>query len=164
MSDESSKDWLAICDAQARYAFGIDTRDWALLRSAMADELELDFTSWRGGRSLDLFPSVKRIKADDWIEGVRRSMSGFSATHHLLGLPLRTPGGDADHVRVRTHVQATHFLPNEFGDSTFVAGGYYDNRFVRDGGAWRIDQLKLVVLWSTGNRFVFELAYRAYTP
>lgn len=98
----------------------------------------------------------------DWAEGVRRSMGALRATHHLLGNFVVERGADPNRARCLAHVQAHHYMPNDRGDNEFTLGGYYDDELVRDGaGRWRISRLKLVVLWSRGNRFVFELAYQA---
>lgn len=149
-----------VVDALTDYAVGIDLHDWPRLTCALADEVEVDFTSWRGGRSLDLFPEPKRVRGADWVEGVRRSMGALRATHHLLGNFVVEREGDR--ARCLAHVQAAHYLPNEFGDNEFTVGGYYDDLLERGAdGRWRITRLKLVVLWSRGNRFIFELAYRA---
>jgi hypothetical protein len=154
------RDRTAIIEAVTNYAVGIDLRDWDRLAGALADDLEVDFTSWKGGRDLDLFTTPKRSSGREWAEGVRRSMGALRATHHLLGNFVVEQSGDR--ARCLAHVQAYHYLPNEYGDNEFVAGGYYDDELARGAdGRWRISRLKLVVLWSRGNRFVFELAYRA---
>lgn len=143
-----------------RYAVGIDLHDWDLLGSALAEHLEVDFTSWGGGRDLSLFTTPKTMRGGEWVDGVRSSMGAFKATHHLLGNSLVEQG--ADTARCTMHVQAHHYLPNDRGDNEFTLGGYYDNRLRRDPiGEWKIERLKLVVLWCRGNRFVFELAYQA---
>jgi hypothetical protein len=47
-------------------------RDWPLLRSCFTDEIETDFAP--AGRA------PQSIKADDWVELVRRTLSGMHAT------------------------------------------------------------------------------------
>ncbi|MEO6950659.1 MAG: nuclear transport factor 2 family protein [Polyangia bacterium] len=169
MSDvQALVDHQRIIDAVTDYAIGIDLRDWDLLAGSLADEVEVDFTSWGGGRNLSLFTAPKIVSGRAWADGVRRSMSAFRSTHHLLGTfrvhldeGVRDEGAPA-RARCHAHVQANHYMPNDRGDNDFTLGGYYDNELVQDAsGRWRITRLKLVVLWSRGNRFVFELAYEA---
>ncbi len=158
-----------IIDTVTDYALGIDLRDWDRLEGALADEVEVDFTSWGGGRDLSLFAAKKTMSGRDWADGVRRSMGAFRSTHHLLGtFRVERDPKDAARARCHAHVQANHYLPNDRGDNEFTLGGYYDNELVRDtsgpgqaAARWRITRLRLVVLWSRGNRFVFELAFNA---
>jgi hypothetical protein len=149
-----------IVDAMTAYAVGIDLREWDRLAGALADELEVDFSSWGGGRDLSLFTAPQKTSGKKWAEGVSRSMGALKSTHHLLGnFVVERDGGWA---RCTAHVQAHHYLPNDRGDNEFTLGGYYDNELARDPqGRWQITRLKLVVLWSRGNRFVFQLAYDA---
>jgi hypothetical protein len=160
MSDVTLKtllDRMEITDTVIRYGTSIDLRDWARFRTCFADEIEVDFTSWGGGRDLSLFPAPKRMKAEQWVAGVSKSLSGFTATQHLLA--NHTIDLQGDRAECLSYVQAMHYLPNDRGDNELVLGGYYNDRMVRTAQGWRIEGLKLTVLWTKGNRFVFELAF-----
>jgi hypothetical protein len=146
-------DRAAISDVQLRYATGVDMRDWALYRSCFTDEIETDFTSVMGGEP-------RRMKADQWIEMVRRTIGGFVATQHMITNHVITIEGD-DATCV-AYVQARHHLPNETGASDQVMFGYYTNRFVRTAAGWMIRACKLTVTWNNGNWHVFELARRRF--
>jgi 3-phenylpropionate/cinnamic acid dioxygenase small subunit len=143
-------DRAAISDVQLRYATGVDTRDWPLLRSCFTDEIETDFAT--AGRD------PQRIKADDWIELVRRTVSGMEATQHMITNQVITL--DGDEATCVAYVQARHHLPNEKGGSDQVMYGYYTNRFVRTAEGWKIRTRKLTVTWNEGNMHIFELARR----
>ena len=167
MSTLALEERRLIEDTIVDYAFGIDLRDRDRLERSLTSDLEVDFTSWGGGRDLNLFTAPRRVSGAAWADNVVRSMGALRATHHLLGPsaiePLASePGGGA--YRCTTQIQAYHYLPNDRGDNEFVFGGYYDNEVARDAGnRWRIRKLKIIVLWSRGNRFVFQLAYDAGT-
>jgi 3-phenylpropionate/cinnamic acid dioxygenase small subunit len=144
-------DRTAISDVQLRYATGVDTRDWPLFRSCFTDEIETDFSSVGGS-------PPQRIKADDWVERVRRTIDGLQATQHMITNQVITLNGDE--ATCVAYVQARHHLPNETSGSDQVMYGYYTNRFVRTAEGWKIRARKLTVLWNEGNMDIFELARR----
>jgi 3-phenylpropionate/cinnamic acid dioxygenase small subunit len=146
-------DRAAISDVQLRYATGVDTRDWPLYRSCFTDEIETDFTSPMGGEP-------RRLKADRWVETMRRTISGLAATQHMITNHVITIEGDE--ATCVAYVQARHHLPNESGASDQTMFGYYTNRFVRTADGWKIRACKLTVTWNTGNWHVFELARRRF--
>jgi len=144
-------DRAAISDVQLRYATGVDTRDWLLFRSCFTDEIETESSSAVGG-------PPPRIKADDWVERVRRTIDGMQATQHMITNQVITLNGDE--ATGVAYVQARHHLPNETGGSDQVMYGYYTNRFVRTSEGWKIRARQLTVLWNEGNMEIFALARR----
>ncbi|WP_409329637.1 nuclear transport factor 2 family protein [Trujillonella humicola] len=129
----------AVLDLLARFAHGIDGRDWELYRSVFTDEIDVDYTSYRPG-------SRARMPADEWVGRARRLFPGLDATQHVLVNPwLQADGGD---VRVRTSMRADHFL----GGERYSLGGTYEHGVVRDGEDWRIAAVTLTVTWTEGDR------------
>ena len=154
-TDEDTVQYLldraAISDVQLRYATGVDTRDWPLFRSCFTDEIETESSSVGGS-------PPQRIKTDDWVERVRRTIDGLQATQHMITNQVITLNGDE--ATCVAYVQARHHLPNENSGSDQVMYGYYTNRFVRTAKGWKIRTRKLTVLWNEGNMDIFELARR----
>ncbi len=144
-------DRTAISDVQLRYATGVDTRDWPLFRSCFTDEIEIESSSAVGS-------PPQCIKADDWVERVRRTIDGMKATQHMITNHVITLNGDE--ATCVAYVQARHHLPNETSGSDQVMYGYYTNRFVRTADGWKIRARKLTVLWNEGIMDIFELARR----
>ena len=144
-------DRAAISEVQLRYATGVDTRDWPLFRSGFTDEIETESSSAVGS-------PPQCIKADDWVERVRRTINGMEATQHMITNEVITLNGDE--ATCVAYVQARHHLPNETGGSDQVMYGYYTNRFVRTAAGWKIRARKLTVLWNEGNMEIFEVARR----
>src|SRR5262245_27590296 len=109
-TDEDTVQYLldraAISDVQLRYATGVDTRDWPLFRSCFTDEIEIESSSTVGS-------PPPRIKADDWVERVRRTINGLQATQHMITNHAITLNGDE--ATCVAYVQARHHLPNETG-------------------------------------------------
>lgn len=138
-----------IQDLILNYAWGIDTRNWALLRSIFADEIEMDFSSFNG-------TPASRIAADDWVAACRALLPGFDATQHLLtNFMIEVEGDTATAV---VYMQAEHFIANSLGDNSHTLGGYYRHKLARDTDGWKIHATTLTILWSRGNRQVYELA------
>jgi len=142
-------DRAEISEVQLRYATGLDSRDWPLFRSCFTDEIETDFTSVFGGEP-------RKVSADRWTEAARRTLSGLTATQHMITNHVITVAGD--NATCVAYVQARHFLPNASGDSMQTMFGYYTNRFVRTPVGWRISACKLTLSWQTGNGGIFALA------
>ena len=145
-------DRAAILDVLARFAHGIDGRDWPLYRSVFTDEIDVDYTSYRPG-------SLARMAADDWVARARRLFPGLDATQHVLVNPWVRADGDA--VRVQTSMRADHFL----GGARYTLGGHYVHRLVADGSGWRISAVTLAVTWEEGDKGLLSVAAeRASAP
>ena len=147
---EQLSDRQDIMDVQHRYARGIDGRDWALYRSVFASRILVDLTSWYGGKPLDLL-------ADEWVERVAARQTGFDSTQHQMSNHLISLVGDV--AECTTYIVARHHLAVEGNDRVQKIGGYYRNALHKQGGAWVIVQLSLHVLWTEGDRALFDLAH-----
>jgi hypothetical protein len=142
-------DRTEICETKYRYAYGIDTKDWALYRSIFQDEITMDFSSFSG------HPEAT-MPADTWVSTCRALFDGLDATQHQMSNPWVEI--DGDQARCRIYVQAEHFLINDQGDDAYTLGGIYDDRLVRVDGGWQIEAVTLRVLWNRGNRQIMQLA------
>ncbi len=135
----TAADRAAVLDVLARFAHGIDGRDWELYRSVFTDEIDVDYTSYRPG-------SRARMPADEWVDRARRLFPGLDATQHVLvNARVRAHG---DGARVRTSMRADHFLAGE----RYSLGGTYLHLLTRDGASWRISAVTLTVTWTEGDR------------
>ncbi len=144
-------DVLAIDDLMARFATGIDTCDWVMYRSAFADEIDLDYSSWRPD-------SVGRWRADDWVARATRLFPGLSATRHALTNVLITPLGRGA-AGVRASVCADHVVVGaDAADAAdvFTLNGFYDDRCISTGDGWKIAGKRLVVQWTVGDRGLLD--------
>jgi hypothetical protein len=131
------------------YAYGIDTRDWDLYRSIFADDLTMDFTSYRPA------DKVRDLSADAWVAGVRPLFTGLDATQHSMSNPIVDL--DSDRARCRVYMQAAHFLVDD-PEPEFTIGGFYDDLLTRTDAGWRISAVTLTVWWRRGNAAIMEAA------
>ena len=137
-------DRAVIGDALLNYATGIDRRDWDLYRSIFADEVEIDFSTWSGTRSV--------MQADEWVASVRNTLACFDATQHNLTNHVITLDGDS--ATAVAHMVALHQFEGELQQ----LGGFYTDRLVRVGNGWKIVACCLVITWEQGDRGLFARA------
>ena len=145
---------LELCDLRYRYALGIDTRDWGLLRSIFTDEITVDFSSYSGR-------PAARMPADRWVEGVQPLFTGLAATQHTMTNPRATVEGDR--ATLQMYMQAEHVLDPADPGSWFTLGGHYVDGMTRTPAGWRIEEVTLTVLWRRGRPEIMEHAVRRGT-
>lgn len=142
-------DRAEISDVLMDYAIGIDSRDWPRYRAIFTDEVELDFSSWSGN-------PAEPMAADDWVAGVRATLSGFDSTQHMLMNSLIEL--DGDRATVTLYMNAHHYLNINGAHNMHSIGGYYTHRMVRTDKGWLSEACKLTVTWETGDRALFAIA------
>ena len=143
------KDFNDITRRRYEYAQGIDTRDFALLRSIFTDEITMDFFDYSG------LPAMT-LSADDWVTNVRELMTGLDSSQHVMTNPIVDV--DGDNATCRMYMKAEHFLQNPRGASDYTIGGYYIDQLVRLDNRWTIQAVTLKLFWQRGNRNIMNLA------
>ena len=143
-------DRAEISDLVNRYATGLDTHDWPLLRSIFTDEIDIDMSS------IHLRPT--HVTADEWVESARILFAGFDATQHLSANHVHDVRGDE--ATCTSYMRAEHFVINDEGENYYTMGGYYVDELVRTADGWKIRSVNLAVTWNRGNRNVLNLAAR----
>lgn len=152
-SDDRVRAWLdhlEISDVLARFAQGLDTRDFELYRSVWTDEIHVDYSSWRPDEP------PRHLRSDDWVARNRLTMLGLDRTQHALSNIRTVIEGDT--AVATAYVIASHYLLTEEGGSTFVIHGYYRDRLVRTDEGWRICAVQLNVSWGSGNKWIMTTA------
>lgn len=136
----------AVLDVLARFAHGIDGRDWQLYRSVFADEVDVDYSSYRPG-------SAARMSADAWVDRARALFPGLDASQHVLSNGWVQDEQDGD-VVVRTTMRADHFLDG----ARYSLGGHYRHGLRRIDARWAIHAVTLTVTWQEGDRAMLATA------
>lgn len=142
-------DYNEIVRRRYEYAMGIDTKNFALLRSIFTDEITMDFEDYSGR-------PASTMKADDWVAGCKIVFTGLDATQHVMSNPMVDIDGDT--ARCTMYMKAEHFLQNSQGSSEFSLGGYYEDSLQKIDGRWTINAVTLKLFWNRGNRHIMELA------
>jgi SnoaL-like domain len=126
-------DQLEIRALLARYARGVDTKDWELYRSVFTEDAHIDYTS--AGAI-----AGSRDEVIDWLS------TGFAtipwSMHYITNVEADIDGDSA-------RVQAMFYNPMQLpGMPTQSAcGGYYHHELVRTGQGWRSRNLREENVW-----------------
>lgn len=140
-------DRSALIDLVSSYAVLMDRREWSLYRSIFADELDISFPDWTSG-------PTTRISADEWVNIVRRTLTGYRATQHMLVNHLVELNGDK--AVVHSHMTARHVFSD---DEEEHLGGHYAHHAARTEGGWKLTAVHLTSNWDKGPRELFQRAW-----
>lgn len=136
-------DRAEIADVVRRYAQGIDTRDFDLLRTCYTDEIEMDFRP--------TVPDLDRthFTVDEWVEMVSKFHSQFDGTEHILIPEGIDVNGDSASCYAVMH--ASHFKKDSHGAPHHLISGSYSMEFTRTTNGWKMCKASQVVRWVEGN-------------
>lgn len=124
-------DRIELQDVMLKYAAGVDENHDELVRSCFADDV--------------IAPGFQRevIRGvDAWMEFLRRSLSPFKKTQHLLSPVLATIDGDS--AQTRTDLQSMHLYQEPEGQILMV-WGTYNTGMIRRNGRWLIQRHELAI-------------------
>jgi hypothetical protein len=116
-----------IAEVLIRYATGIDSKDWPLLRSCWTDEIDVDY------QQLGRFTS-----ADALTDVMRQLHENMGPTYHQMSNIVIAV--DGDRATARSYVQAVLMLQPNDSANWVDALGHYDDVFVRTLAGWRIKE------------------------
>jgi 3-phenylpropionate/cinnamic acid dioxygenase small subunit len=116
-----------IADVLIRYATGIDSKDWPLLRSCWTDDIDVDY------QQLGRFTS-----ADALTDVMRQLHENMGPTYHRMSNFVIAV--DGDRATVRSYVHAVLMLQPDDSANWVDALGHYDDVFVRTPDGWRISE------------------------
>lgn len=128
-----------IADLPRKYSRGVDTRDWALVRSCFSDDCYVD-----GSRA--------SAPIDDYFKGLQPGVEYFPRTMHNMSNQLVTVDGDTGHVE--SYCVAYHWKNAEQpgGDhpENLIVGVRYHDDVKRVGDTWKISRRRVSPDWRTG--------------
>jgi len=146
-----------------KYAEGLDTKDWAKVRTCFADEVYLDY-----GPIIDpTGASDKPRSADDWVKQLHLNIGGFDLTRHTITNHRTLVDGDI--YRCKAYLIADHIMfpdpqmPIAAADNIATVIGEYTNQYEQINGDWKIVKSKLAIHFSTGNIELFQEAVERIT-
>ena len=126
-------DWLALCEAKARYCRLLDTKDWAGWADLMTEDYELDVSEGTGK------PIIRGREAA--VKDVQASILTAKTAHQVHNPEMRIEG-DVAHV-VWALQDRLSWGPDR---PTLTGYGHYHERWVKRDGTWKLAALKLTRL------------------
>jgi hypothetical protein len=132
----------AVMDTVSRLCRSFDERDWAAMRSCLADTLATDYSRFRG-------TPPARLTAEEFVRLRRSGLQGLR-TQHLCFNHLVTIQSERAHCRCDFII---HRWPEQTDDTRFFhTYGYYHYDLVRPAGAvWLIESITQVPTRSEGS-------------
>lgn len=128
----SFEDWLAVANLKARYCRFLDTKDWAGFASLFVEDVVIDTTASGGPRMEG---------RDSAIASIRASLDTATTTHHVHTPEIQIHGNEARGVWA---MQDRLTWP---GGRKLDGAGHYHERYVRQGGDWKIAESRLTRLY-----------------
>ncbi len=117
---------------------GADERDWAKVKNAFAENVELDYSSMTGN-------PAGTASSNDIIAAWRGLLPGFDRTHHQLADFYVMQNGTV--ALVHYYGKADHFI----GDELWIVEGTYDTELIETDGKWIVTKHKLNLIKQDGN-------------
>jgi hypothetical protein len=148
----------ALIDNYNRYAQGLDSKDWPMVRACFADEVLIDYGSISAPTG---DPAIPR-RADDWLRILQGVINGFDITRHTITNHRFVISGAQ--VACRAYLIADHVIfPNPEApiigaQDVVTVVGEYTNHYQQVAGDWKICKSELAVHWSSGNIALFASA------
>ena len=150
--DVSAEERFALIDAVTAVAAGADRHDWARVRAAFADTVELDYSSLWGGDSASM-------NADDLVAQWSSFLPGFDETLHLVTNHTITDY-DGETATLEADFQANHRIDS----ATWVLTGHYDYALVKTDARWVVTSLTMTWTHESGDRGLVALAAERAKP
>src|SRR5262245_39714986 len=125
---ENLSDRMAVAETVARFSWAQDTRDWATLRSLIADRITLDLSEHFG------WPA-EEMSANAFLTKTQPVLQGFAVTHHTTSNLVTEIQGDQ--ATCRAYVVAYHHIPTD-GTDWCVMRGYWHFGLHKSSELWRI--------------------------
>jgi hypothetical protein len=134
-SPATSADRIAVCRLAPTYAFGIDSRDEALVRSVFAPDAVL-------------VGALGEAPVDEYVPRLLAGVASYEATmHNITNQYVVVDGDEAD---VWSYAVAIHLVAPGSGRDDLVMGVQYRDHARRLAGGWVIGHRETVKLWARG--------------
>lgn len=138
-------DRARVVDTVVGAANAIDARDWARLRSLLADALDVDYREFRG-------EPPARVSADEYVAARRRGLAGLRTLHISTNHAVEIEG---DRARCVSAYRIYRIDPGRpAGENRLDTAGRYTHELERGRTGWRICGISQTVVIRAGNEAV----------
>ena len=143
----------AVIDLHHAFGQALDTDDWDLYRTCLADEVHVDYSQSSG------LPATTTT-AEAWTAFVVQCVQPQSTVHYYTN--LRVAFLDVDTARTRLNHQSHHRVDTRTGESVNVQVGTYETTAARTASGWCLSSITHRVSWVTGNPALLDVSRPAY--
>jgi hypothetical protein len=142
------QDRASIIDVVCRFAVCIDRKWWDDFAACFADEVVFD--TIRTGRPI-------LLTTDQVLDMLCPAFESYTATQHISANHQLSVEGDS--ATVWSTLNATHYIEGFEGGEFQQQVGYYEYGLIRKDG-WRINKVRMLPHWQTGNQRIFQRTVR----
>lgn len=139
-----SDDPRAISEVIYAFAHALDVRDWAMCRMCFMDEIEIDYSDFRGEP-----PRV--VSADAYVASRKESLKYIKTLHLSSNHQVTITGDEAVCIS-----KAVIYRYEEATQRTYDTYGFYTHRLKHTADGWKIAKVKQHVFWNTGDSSIHQ--------
>lgn len=135
-------DRAAVVDTIVAFANAIDAQDWQKLRSHLADEIDIDYSEFRG-------ETPRRVTAEEYIKQRVEGLAGLRTLHVSTNHEVTIK---RDAAKCKSVYRIYRLDPDrESGQNRLDTGGNYFHSLIQTDRHWLITGIKQTVVIVSGN-------------
>ena len=135
-------DRAAVVDTIVAFANAIDAQDWQKLRSYLADEIDIDYSEFRG-------ETPRRVTAEEYIKQRVEGLAGLRTLHVSTNHEVTIK---RDAAKCKSVYRIYRLDPDrEAGQNRLDTGGNYFHSLIPTDRHWLITGIKQTLVIVSGN-------------
>ena len=135
-------DRAAVVDTIVAFANAIDAQDWQKLRSHLADEIDIDYSEFRG-------ETPRRVTAEEYIKQRVEGLAGLRTLHVSTNHEVTIK---RDAAKCKSVYRIYRLDPDrEAGQNRLDTGGNYFHSLIPTDRHWLITGIKQTLVIVSGN-------------
>ena len=135
-------DRTAVIDTIVGFANAFDAKDWQKLRSHLADEIDIDYSEFRG-------EPPRRVTAAEYIQQRVENLALLRTLHASTNHEVTV---NRDVAECKSAYRIYRLDPSrESGQNRLDTGGNYFHQLIKTDGQWLITKIKQTVIIVSGN-------------
>ncbi|MEG3851248.1 nuclear transport factor 2 family protein [Microcoleus sp. herbarium7] len=134
-------DRTAIVDTIVAFANAFDAKDWQRVRSYLADEIDIDYSEFRG-------EPPRRVTAEEYIKQRVENLAGLRTLHVSTNHEVTINNNTAE---CQSAYQIYRLDPSRESQNRFDTAGNYFHQLIQTDGNWLIAGIKQTVMIVSGN-------------
>ena len=134
-------DRAGVIDTIIGFANAFDAKDWQKVRSHLADEIDIDYSEFRG-------ETPRRVTAEEYIKQRVEGLAGLRTLHVSTNHEVTLNNNTAE---CKSAYQIYRLDPTRESQNRFDTAGNYFHSLIQTDGLWLITGIKQTVVIVSGN-------------